>query len=77
MPYQSTDWQAGDLITEGKMDHAEAGIWEAHYKMGDLTELLTENKDDLVHAINEAAEKAGINFSRALQDALMKQLNIN
>lgn len=27
--------------------------------------------------LNEAAEKAGINFSRALQDALMKQLNIN
>lgn len=60
MPYQSTDWQVGDLITEGKMDHAEAGIWEAHYKMGDLTELLTENKDDLVHAINEAAEKGGV-----------------
>ena len=27
--------------------------------------------------LNEAAEKAGINFSRALQDALMKQLNIS
>ena len=27
--------------------------------------------------LNEAAEKAGINFSRALQDALMKQLNLN
>ena len=27
--------------------------------------------------LNEAAEKAGINFSGALQDALMKQLNLN
>lgn len=27
--------------------------------------------------LNEAAEKAGINFSRALQDALMRQLNLN
>ena len=27
--------------------------------------------------LNEAAETAGINFSRTLQDALMKQLNIN
>lgn len=27
--------------------------------------------------LNEAAENANINFSRALQDALMKQLNLN
>ena len=27
--------------------------------------------------LNEAAEKADINFSRVLQDALMKQLNLN
>ena len=27
--------------------------------------------------LNEAAETAGINFSRTLQEALMKQLNIN
>ena len=48
-----------------------------NFKEGKVTLTKGQHFTLCTYPVEGTAEKAGINFSRALQDALMKQLNIN
>ena len=56
MAYNKTLWQNNSLpaINAGNLNKIEQGIYEAHNNIGDLSNLDTTNKDNLVEAINEA-----------------------
>lgn len=56
MAYNKTLWQNNSVpaINEGNLNKIEQGIYEAHNNIGDLSNLDTTNKDNLVEAINEA-----------------------
>lgn len=55
MAYNRTNWVNDSLpaINAGNLNNMEEGIEEAHNNIGDLYLLNTENKDNLVNAINE------------------------
>lgn len=59
MAYIKTDWQDGDVITEAGLDHLETGVYNNSVAIGDLSELDTTAKANLVAAINEAAQSGG------------------
>lgn len=55
MAYNKTLWQNNSLpaINEGNLNKIEQGIYEAHNNIGNLSNLDTANKSNLVEAINE------------------------
>ena len=59
MAYIKTDWQDGDVITEAGLDHLETGVYNNSVAIGDLTDLDTTAKSDLVSAVNEIAGEIG------------------
>ena len=55
MAYTKTNWvnDKTPAINAGNLNNIEKGIEEAHNNIGDLSSLNTENKENLVVAINE------------------------
>ena len=74
MAYIKTDWEDGDVITEAGLDHLENGVYNNSVAIGDLTDLDTTDKTNLVAAINEAAQSGGGGggMSNAVKDALLQ-----
>lgn len=74
MAYIKTDWEDGDVITEAGLDHLETGVYNNSVAIGDLTDLDTTAKTNLVAAINEAAQSGGGGggMSNAVKDALLQ-----
>ena len=74
MAYIKTDWQDGDVISEAGLDHLETGVYNNSVAIGDLSELDTTAKANLVAAINEAAQSGGGSggMSNAVKDALLQ-----
>lgn len=63
MAYNKTLWQNNSLpaINAGNLNKIEQGIYEAHNNIGDLSNLDTTNKSNLVGAINEVNNNCSIN----------------
>ena len=66
MAYTPTNWETGDIITAVKLNNMESGIADCDTAIsalkediGDLDDLDTEDKSNLVAAINEAAQSGG------------------
>lgn len=59
MAYIKTDWEDGDVITEAGLDHLENGVYNNSVAIGDLTDLDTTDKTNLVAAINEIVDEIG------------------
>ena len=66
MAYNKTTWANGDVITAQKLNNAENGIAANAEEItglkddiGDLDDLETTDKSNLVAAINEAAQSGG------------------
>lgn len=74
MAYIKTDWQDGDVISEAGLDHLETGVYNNSVAIGDLSELDTTAKANLVAAINEVAQSGGGGggLSNAVKDALLQ-----
>lgn len=73
MAYIKTDWEDGDVISEAGLDHLENGVYNNSVAIGDLTDLDTTDKTNLVAAINEAAQSGGgSGMSNAVKDALLQ-----
>lgn len=74
MAYIKTDWEDGDVISEARLDHLENGVYNNSVAIGDLTDLDTTDKSNLVAAINEAAQSGGGSggMSNAVKDALLQ-----
>lgn len=74
MAYIKTDWTDGMVISEAGLDHLENGVYNNSVAIGDLTDLDTTDKTNLVAAINEAAQSGGGGggMSNAVKDALLQ-----
>lgn len=74
MAYIKTNWEDGDVISEARLDHLENGVYNNSVAIGDLTDLDTTDKTNLVAAINEAAQSGGGSggMSNAVKDALLQ-----
>ena len=74
MAYIKTDWEDGDVISEAGLDHLENGVYNNSVAIGDLADLDTTDKTNLVAAINEAAQSGGGSggMSNAVKDALLQ-----
>jgi len=59
MAYIKTDWENGDVITEEGLDHLENGVYNNSVAIGDLTDLDTTAKTNLVAAVNEIVAEIG------------------
>ena len=59
MAYIKTDWADGDVITEQGLDHLENGVYINSVAIGDLTDLDTTDKTNLVAAVNEIVDEIG------------------
>ena len=59
MAYIKTDWEDGDVITEAGLDHLEDGVYNNSVAIGDLTDLDTTAKTNLVAAVNEIVDEIG------------------
>lgn len=59
MAYIKTDWEDGDVITEAGLDHLENGVYNNSVAIGDLTDLDTTAKTNLVAAVNEIVDEIG------------------
>lgn len=59
MAYIKTDWSDGDVITEAGLDHLENGVYNNSVAIGDLTNLDTTDKTNLVAAVNEIVDEIG------------------
>ena len=59
MAYIKTDWEDGDVITEAGLDHLENGVYNNSVAIGDLTDLDTTDKTNLVAAVNEIVDEIG------------------
>ena len=51
-PYQPYDWETGEVITEGKLDHIEEGLVAAG-------EQIAENESDIAE-LNEQMQNLGL-----------------
>ena len=77
MSYTKTTWSNGDVISAAKLNNAEGGI-EANdlaisdlkSDLGDLDDLQTTAKNNLVAAINEAAQSGGGGGSVTVDSAM-------
>ena len=74
MAYIKTDWTDGMVISEAGLDHLENGVYNNSVAIGDLTDLDTTDKTNLVGAINEVAQSGGGggSLSTAVKDALLQ-----
>lgn len=59
MAYIKTDWTDGMVISEAGLDHLENGVYNNSVAIGDLTDLTTTAKTNLVAAVNEIVDEIG------------------
>ena len=59
MAYIENTWQDGDVITAAGLNHIEDGIADNDTHIGNLANLTTTAKSNLVAAINEVAQSGG------------------
>lgn len=59
MAYNKNTWQDGDVITASGMNNMENGIEDNDTHIGNLTNLTTTVKTNLVAAVNEIVDEIG------------------
>ena len=59
MAYIENTWQDGDVITAAGLNHIEGGIADNDTHIGNLANLTTTAKSNLVAAVNELESEVG------------------
>lgn len=59
MAYSEKLWENGERLYAADLNHMESGIKTNDLSIGDLNQLETVTKSNLVAAINEAAQSGG------------------